>query len=99
MNNKKLNILKEHIRFKNGIRIEMHIKLIKSLAQNKNSKPLLRMISQKRLVAHRVSFTKKQLCVISGSFVNINPRLKISRFTIKNLILTRNLDNTSVNAW
>jgi hypothetical protein len=93
MTNKKLNILKEHLKFKKSIKYEWRQKLLKSILHNKNLPPLTRILSQKQLTNQKLFFFKKQICHISGSYININKKLKISRFTIKNLILNRTLDN------
>lgn len=103
MKNKILNIKKDILKRKKFTRNEIKKIILKSIIQNKNIKPLIRIkASRKNCNFSYLSFLSKQnnnICLKTGRIKGVYNMFNTSRHFIKKIGVLGNLQNIKIASW
>jgi ribosomal protein S14 len=103
MKNKIINIKKDILKRKKFTKIEIKKILLKSIIQNKNIKPLIRIKAVRKNCKYSyLSYISKQnnnICLKTGRIKGVYNMFNISRHSIKKISVMGNLQNIKIASW
>lgn len=103
MKNKIINIKKDVLKRKKFTKIEIKKIIFKSIIQNKNIKPLIRVKAIKKMCKFSyLSYISKQnnnICLKTGRIKGVYNMFNMSRQTIKKIGVLGNLQNIKIASW
>jgi len=89
----KINIIKDKLKRKKRVKIDIKYKLLKSIIQNKNIKPTVRMYA---MYKYNIKNTKNNMCLITGRFGGVYKFCNMSRHMIKKFSSLNKLQNIKI---
>jgi len=99
----KIKIYKNLFLKKKLIKNEIKKIILKSILQNKTTKPIIRANASYFLSKiknkHHISKQKNNICLKTGRIKGTFSNLNISRHFSKKLLINNNLQNININAW
>jgi len=103
MKNKILFIKKDIIKRKKFTKIEIKKIILKSIIQNKNVKPLIRMKAVRKICkfsySSSISKQNNNICLKTGRIKGVYNMFNTSRHFIKKIGVLGNLQNIKIAAW
>ena len=103
MKNKIINIRKDILKRKKFTKIEIKKIILRSIIQNKNVKPLVRIkAARKNCNFSYLSFISKQnnnICLKTGRIKGVYKMFNTSRHFIKKIGMLGNLQNIKIASW
>ena len=100
MDKKFTNFLKIKVKRKLYIQKEVKKKILKSIYQNQNIKPLKRQYSFFCLMKTNVLFLKiKNTCLLTGRNSSVYNNFFLSRHVLKKMVNVNKLQNVKINSW
>lgn len=103
MKNKLMNIKKNFIKNKMYTKKELKYIILKSIVQNQNIKPLIRVkaakINSKKSNLSYLSKQKNNICLKTGRIKGVYNQFNLSRHYFKYLGSNNNLQNIKIASW
>lgn len=103
MKNKIINIKKDLLKRKKYTKVEIKRILLKSIIQNKNVQPLVRVKAiRKNCKRSYLSYISKQnnnICLKTGRIKGVYNMFNISRHSIKKISVLGGLQNIKIASW
>lgn len=100
MNRLFLNFIKIKIKRKIYLKNELKKKILKSIVQNQNIKPLTKQYASYNLVKMSVlSYKIKNTCLLTGRNSAVSNNFFLSRHSLKKLANVNKLQNIKIKSW
>lgn len=103
LKNKIINIHKELIKSKKFVKKEIKSMILKSIIQNSNVAPLIRIkasrLNCKKPQTSCISKQKNNICIKTGRYKGVYKQYNLTRHYIKFLGSNNNLQNTKIASW
>jgi len=98
----KKNIVRDQLKRLYYIKTELKNIILKSIIQNKNSKPIIRNYAsyKKTLLSHKTSITSQNnVCLLRGRIRGVWKFSQLSRHAMIKLAIYGGLHNTKIKSW
>jgi ribosomal protein S14 len=100
MNKNFINFLKIKLKRKLFLKNELKRKILKSIVQNQQLKPLKRQYGYYKLIKNASTFLKiKNVCLLTSRQSSVSNNFYFSRHVLKKMLNVNKLQNVKIRSW